>query len=125
MINRGKRSKTLSEVRPVKNVSKNPLSFLEIRPIQKEVLHSHKLQDHAYEKQNHFGTKEDNPSLRNYQNQLRYPSLTHTKQECQESSRKDSHSTKFKQRPWIFVELSFRELWDSDSSVLHSLTIWS
>ena len=99
MINRGKRSKTLSEVRPIKNISKNPLSFLEISPMQKEVLRSHKLQDRAYEKQNHFGIKEDNPSLRNYQNQLSHPSLSHIKQESQESSRKDSHSTKFKQRP--------------------------
>ena len=29
-------------------------------------------------------------------------------------SRKDSHSTKFKRRPRIFVKLSFRELCDSD-----------
>ena len=47
VINRGKRSKALSEVKPVKNISKNPLSFLEISPVQKEVLSSHKLQDHA------------------------------------------------------------------------------
>ena len=39
VINRGKRSKTLSEVKPVKNISKNNLqSFLEISPVQKEVL---------------------------------------------------------------------------------------
>ena len=49
MINRGKRSKTLSEVKLVKNISKNLQSFLEIRHVQKEVLFSHKLQDHAYE----------------------------------------------------------------------------
>ena len=30
LINRGKRSKTLSEVVPVENISKKPLSFLEI-----------------------------------------------------------------------------------------------
>ena len=35
VIDRGKRSKTLSEVKPVKNVSKNMQSFLEIRPVQK------------------------------------------------------------------------------------------
>ena len=46
--NREKRSKTLSEVKPVENKSKNLQSFLEISPLQKEVL-SHKLQDHAYE----------------------------------------------------------------------------
>ena len=49
VINRGKRSKTLSVVKPVENISKNLQSFLEISPMQKEVLPSHKLQDHAYE----------------------------------------------------------------------------
>ena len=49
VINRGKRRKTLSEVKPVKNISKNPQSFLEISPVQKDVVLSHKLQDHAYE----------------------------------------------------------------------------
>ena len=34
-------------------------------------------------------------------------------------SRKDSQSTKFEQRPQIFVKLSFRELWDSKLSGLH------
>ena len=46
---RGKRSKTLREVKPVKNKRKNLQSFLEIGPVRKEVLPSHKLQDHAYE----------------------------------------------------------------------------
>ena len=36
MIDRGKRSKTLSEVKPVKNISKN---FLEMILMQKEDLH--------------------------------------------------------------------------------------
>ena len=49
VIDRGRRSKTLSEVKSVENISKNPQSFLEISPMQKEVLSSHKLQDHAYE----------------------------------------------------------------------------
>ena len=49
MIYRRKRSKTLSEVKLVENMSKNPESFLEISPVQKEVPLSHKLQDHAYE----------------------------------------------------------------------------
>ena len=44
---RGKWSKTLSEVKPVKK-SKNLQSFLEIRHKQKEVILSHKLQDHIY-----------------------------------------------------------------------------
>ena len=43
VVDRGKRSKTLSEVKPVENISKNLQSFLEISPVQKEVLPSHKL----------------------------------------------------------------------------------
>ena len=39
----------MSEVKLVENISKNQQNFLEIRPVQKEVLLSHKLQDHAYE----------------------------------------------------------------------------
>ena len=35
-------------------------------------------------------------------------------------SRKDSQSTKFKQRPQIFVKLSFRELRYSNLSGLHA-----
>ena len=42
VIDRGKRSKTLIEVKPVENISKNLQSFLEISPVQKEVLPSHK-----------------------------------------------------------------------------------
>ena len=38
MIDRGKRSKTLNEVKPVGNISKNLPKSLEIRPMQKEVL---------------------------------------------------------------------------------------
>ena len=49
MIDRGRRSKTLSEAKPAENISKNLQSFLEISPVQKEVLLSHKLQDHACE----------------------------------------------------------------------------
>ena len=37
VTDRGKRSKILSEVKPVENISKNPQSFLEISPVQKEV----------------------------------------------------------------------------------------
>ena len=77
MIDREKRSKTLSEVKPVENISKNLQSFLEIRPVQKEVLLSHKLRDHAYEYQNPFELKEDNLSQRNCQNQLNHPGLSH------------------------------------------------
>ena len=49
VIDRGKKSKTLSEVKPVENINKNLQSFLEISSVQKEVLLLHKLQDHAYE----------------------------------------------------------------------------
>ena len=49
VIDRGKGSKTLSEVKPVANISKNQQSFLEISSVQKEVLPSHKLRDHTYE----------------------------------------------------------------------------
>ena len=38
VIDRGKRSKTLSELKPVENISKNLQSFLEISLVQKEVL---------------------------------------------------------------------------------------
>ena len=49
VINRGKRSKTLSEVKPVENINKNLKRFLDISPVQKEVLILHKLRHHAYE----------------------------------------------------------------------------
>ena len=49
VINRSKRSKTMSERRPVENISESLQSVLEISPAQKEVLLSHKLRDYAYE----------------------------------------------------------------------------
>ena len=49
LIFKGKRSKILNEVKPVENINKNPQGFLEISAMQKEVLPSYKLQDHAYE----------------------------------------------------------------------------
>ena len=49
VIDREKGIKKMSEVKPVGNISKNPQSFLEISLVQKEVLLSYKLQDHAYE----------------------------------------------------------------------------
>ena len=79
VIDRGKRSKTLREVKPVENISKNPQSFLEKSPVQKEVLLSHKLQDHAWVIES-FRIKG-----KNCQNQLSHPSLSHIEQECQES----------------------------------------
>ena len=48
-IDREKRSKSPSKVKPAQNISKNPQTFLEISPVQKELLPSHKLQDHSYE----------------------------------------------------------------------------
>ena len=47
-INRGKRSKKLSEVKPVENIIKNLQSFAERSLVQKEVLPSNKQPDHAY-----------------------------------------------------------------------------
>ena len=64
MIDGRKRSKTLSEVKPVENIGKNLQGFLEISPMQKEVLLSHKLRDHVYEYKNPVGLKEDNLSQR-------------------------------------------------------------
>ena len=43
VIDRGKRSKTLSEVKSVENISENLQSFLEISRMEEEILPSHKL----------------------------------------------------------------------------------
>ena len=43
VIDRGKRSKTLSEAKQVENISKNLQSILELSPVQKETFPSHKL----------------------------------------------------------------------------------
>ena len=85
VIHRGKRNKTMSEVKPVKNISKNLQSFLETSCVQIEVLPSHKLQDHAYEYYNPSRLKEDKLSQRNRQSQLSHPVLSHKNQECLES----------------------------------------
>ena len=85
MVDRGKRSKRLSKVKPVENISKNLQSFLEISQVQNEVRPSYKLRDHAYKYKNPFGLKEDNLSQRNCQNQLSHPGLSHIEQERQES----------------------------------------
>ena len=70
---------------PAENASTNRQSFLELSPVKKEVLPSHKLKVHPLEQQNPFGLKEDSPSQRNCQNQLSHPRLSHIQQECQES----------------------------------------
>ena len=49
VIDRRKRSKILSEVKPVKNICKSPQRLLEVIPVKKGVLLSHKPQDHVYE----------------------------------------------------------------------------
>ena len=49
VIDRRKRSKILSEVKPVKNICKSPQGLLEVIPVKKGVLLSHKPQDHVYE----------------------------------------------------------------------------
>ena len=59
-------------------------SFQEMHHMQREVLPSHKLQEHAYEYQNPFRLKEDNQSQRDCQHQLIHPSLSHVDEECQE-----------------------------------------
>ena len=45
---RGKRNRTLTEVKPVGNINKNLQSFLEISLVRKEALPSHKQRGHAY-----------------------------------------------------------------------------
>ena len=87
MINRGK-SKTMNEVKPVENIRKNLQSFLEISPVQKEVLPSHKLQNYAHEYQNPFGLKEDNQSSSGF--------VSRARMSGEFDSRKNSQSTKLK-----------------------------
>ena len=48
-INSGKRTETPNYVNSVKNINKNPKSFLGIKTVQKEVPTAHKLLDHSYE----------------------------------------------------------------------------
>ena len=43
---RKKKLKKLNKVKPIQNISENPLSFLEMSPVQKDVLPSHKLHMH-------------------------------------------------------------------------------
>ena len=78
VIDRGKRSKAMNGVKPGENINKNLQSFLEISPVQNELLLSHKLPDHGYEYWNPFRLKEDNLLQRNCQNQLSHPGLSHT-----------------------------------------------
>ena len=49
MAKEGDRLRKKCHVKPVQNISKNLQRFLAISPVQKEVLLSHKLRDHASE----------------------------------------------------------------------------
>ena len=111
----------MSEVKPVENINKNLQSFPEINPEQKEVLLSHKLQDHAYEYQNPFELKEDNitEKLRESIELSRFVSHR-ARMSGEYDSKKDSQSTKFERRRQMFVKLSFRELCNSKLSGLHA-----
>ena len=73
-----------------------------------------------HEYQNPFGLKEDNLSekLPESIESSRFDSHR-ARMSGEFDSRKDSQSTKFEQRPQIFVKLSFRELCDSKLSDLH------
>ena len=70
----------------------------------KEGSPSHKLQKHAYDQQNPFELKEDNPSQKSCQ--LSCPSLHCKKQELSEEfdSRKVSQLTKSEQQPQLLVK---------------------
>ena len=96
VIHRGKRGKSLREVKLVKNISKNPQSFLEISLVLKE---EEKLPESI------------EPSK----------FVSHSARMSREfDSRKDPHSAKFKLRPQIFVKLSFRELCGPKLACLHT-----
>ena len=84
MINREKRNKTLNEVGPVENTSRNPQRFLKTSPVQKEVLLCINCKT-IHMRQNPFRLQEDNLSHRNCLNHLSLPSLPHIEQEYQES----------------------------------------
>ena len=85
MIDREKRGKTLSEVNPVENISKNLKSFLDPSRMQKEVLLSHETARPCIWVVESFQIKGDNPSQKNCQNELSHPGLSHTEQERQEN----------------------------------------
>ena len=105
----------MSEVKPVENISKNQQSFLQISPIQKEVLPSHKLLESFRIK----GRKSLTEKLPESTKPSRF--VSHRARMSGEfESRKDSQSTKFELRCRIFIKLSFRKLWNSKLSGLHA-----
>ena len=67
------------------NISKSLQSFLEISPVQKEVLSSRKLGGHPYEYCNPFGLREDSLSKWICQNRWSHPGLSHREQKCRQS----------------------------------------
>ena len=98
MIDRRKRSKILSEVKPVKNICKSPQSLLEVIPVKKGVLLSHKPQDHVYEwVLESFRIKGRYPVTKKFPESFESSNfVTHTARMSGEfDSRKDLHSTKF------------------------------
>ena len=122
VINTGKSRKTLSVVKLAKSLNKDHLqSFLEIRSVQKEVLTSHQQQDHAYEWQNPFGLKEDTPLTEKLPESIESSRFVSHRVGLSGEfySRKDSQSTKFEQRPQIFVQQSLKDLCNSRLSGLH------
>ena len=115
MIDRGKWSKTITEVKPAKNTSNNPQGFLETGPARKEVLFHIKCKS-MHTRQHPFGLTENKLPELNESSKF----FSHRARMSGEfDSRKDSHSTKVGQRTWIFVKLSFREMSDSKLSQLH------
>ena len=109
MIDGGKRSKTLSQVKPVKNISKSPQSFLEMVPCKRNCFHINCKSMHI---SNRILTNE-----RKVTPQREIIKISSVIQEF--DSRKDLHFKKIEQRPRIFVKVSFKKLYDSTLSVLH------
>ena len=117
VIDRGKRSKTLSEVKPVENI----VFQRQVLCKKKSFFHINCNNMDAYEQQNSFGLKENNLSEKLPKSSLSSRFVSHrARRSGKFDSRKDLQSTKFKQRPRIFVKLSFRELHNLNLSGLHA-----
>ena len=110
MINSGKRSKTLSQVKPVKKKCMNLQSFLEISPIENEVLPS---QEHVRYAGPSIWVTESIRIKRWYTlieklpESIKLPKFVSNRARIsgEFNSRKYSHSTKFEWRPQILVKL--------------------
>ena len=77
LVDRGKKSKTMSEVKLVRNINTNPEDFLDRSLVQKK--------KNMHIAKESFGLKEDNPSQINCQNQFSHPSLSYIEQEFHKS----------------------------------------